>query len=389
MDINEKEFLNHYKAFINQDEKNALIVFDTNILLNYYYIEDTEYLEIFLKLIKHNVWIPYQVHQEYCNDRIKKINEIRDRIQKVTRFNELQKLMDNQMKEYENLPGVIGKDIRIEVNEFLNSTNSYIKYISEQLQKIRGRYGKLNYEPNDTYLNIYNRTVFSDIGIGFTDEEMAEISKEAELRFSSKTPPGYMDEGKGINKYGDYIVWLQMTNKANEENKDIIFVSDEKKEDWRIDGSCRIELIKEFKDKTGREFKLMNLGEFIKYKTSSNSISNCLYQLREFDNNNFKTYYPWYKKYNYFKCISTILKARSDEYTYSKGTDDKAYEELIHIRGVIESFFPSFICGGIIMPNYALEMDIFNKDGLLMQNLCRVYYKTNNCIIIGFAARII
>lgn len=196
-----------------------------------------------------------------------------------------------------------------------------------------------------------------------------------------------MDEGKGINKYGDYIVWLQMINKANEENKDIIFVSDEKKEDWRIDGSCRIELIKEFKDKTGREFKLMNLGEFIKYKTSSNSISNCLYQLREFDNNNFKTYYPWDKKYNYFKCISTILKARSDEYTYSKGTDDKAYEELIHIRGIIESFFPSFICGGIIMPNYALEMDIFNKDGLLMQNLCRVYYKTNNCIIIGFAAR--
>lgn len=118
----------------------------------------------------------------------------------------------------------------------------------------------------------------------------------------------------------------------------------------------------------------MNLDEFIKYKTSSDNIYKCLQRLLVLDNNNFKAYNPWNNKYNYYRCISSILTTRSDEYTLSKGTDDKAYEDLIHVKGIIERFFPFLLYEGIYMPNYALEMDVFIRDGLLMQNLCRVYY---------------
>ena len=80
--------------------------------------------------------------------------------------------------------------------------------------------------------------------------------QEGEYRYKKKTPPGYKDEKKdGVSKYGDLLVWAETYTYAASNNKNIIFVTDDIKEDWwniLEDGSLsfRKELIKEFSKKT-------------------------------------------------------------------------------------------------------------------------------------------
>ena len=60
-----------------------------------------------------------------------------------------------------------------------------------------------------------------------------KLCKEGEYRYKSQTPPGYKDAKKdGVSKYGDLIVWAETYEYAVLNNKNIIFVTDDVKEDW-------------------------------------------------------------------------------------------------------------------------------------------------------------
>lgn len=60
-----------------------------------------------------------------------------------------------------------------------------------------------------------------------------KLCKEGEHRYKSQTPPGYKDSKKdGVSKYGDLIVWAETYEYAASNNKNIIFVTDDVKEDW-------------------------------------------------------------------------------------------------------------------------------------------------------------
>lgn len=121
-----------------------------------------------------------------------------------------------------------------------------------------------------------------------------------------------------------------MIDKSIKENKDIIFVSNDIKKDWREkDGKCRLEFIQEFNSLTGKNFKLLTLNELVKRVHHSDSIEECLYKLRELDNNNWKRDTSWKEKYPYYEKFNKITLDRRDEYYLKHGTDDIAYEHLV------------------------------------------------------------
>ena len=71
------------------------------------------------------------------------------------------------------------------------------------------------------------------IGNRYTDTELEKKYKEAEKRLEWRIPPGYEDEGKkGLKKYGDTILWFQIVEHACSQQRSIIFVTDDTKEDW-------------------------------------------------------------------------------------------------------------------------------------------------------------
>ncbi len=57
---------------IDTDE---LIVFDTNVILNFYFVQDLKYLNKYLEYYKKNIWIPYHVFEEFNKKRTKKLME--------------------------------------------------------------------------------------------------------------------------------------------------------------------------------------------------------------------------------------------------------------------------------------------------------------------------
>ena len=109
------------------------------------------------------------------------------------------------------------------------------------------------------------------IGAAFSDTELAKIHKDGEDRYGRQIPPGYKDAKKGeTDKYGDLVIWVELIEHAKTHKKPIIFVTDEKKDDWWLKTkgeivSPRPELINEMQKKAGVTFYLYSASRFIEY----------------------------------------------------------------------------------------------------------------------------
>jgi hypothetical protein len=115
-------------------------------------------------------------------------------------------------------------------------------------------------------------------------DEIMEIIKEGELRYRSKIPPGYKDQGskEGISIYGDLILWKQIIAHAKKVKKPIILIINDIKEDWcyKKEQKQKIEkpredLIKELYTTTGMEL-WMCLDELLKRDSSFAKYVNAL-----------------------------------------------------------------------------------------------------------------
>jgi hypothetical protein len=106
-----------------------------------------------------------------------------------------------------------------------------------------------------------------------TDVQLKSLALEGEERYKNEIPPGYRDgkkdaSGDPFRKYGDLIIWKQIINKAKEATKPVIFVTDDKKDDWWLEQSGRTigpraELLQEFIAETSNNFWMYTVDRFI------------------------------------------------------------------------------------------------------------------------------
>lgn len=386
-----KNNLFHYPPIFQWDKKSSsedIIVFDTNVLLDMYYIkqEDLEYWKHYLDSIKEYTWTPYNIYLEFKKNRQIKINQIKGRIDELLTFkNIVGKQCDNFFKPYEDFPFEYGRVIGKLTKDRIKGIDQYILYYENILKEIKKSTGKLTYEKADNYLKLIEEKIFFNLGEKYTEESLKKICEEGNNRFKNKIPPGYYDNGKNnSNKYGDYIIWRQMIEKSKKENKNIIFVTNEKKPDWKKDGVCREELIEEFNSLTGNQFILLDLDQLINYTTkSSKNVEECLYNIKQSLNKNIKTYSIWGEKFMYHEKIEQLLEGRRGEYVYFKGTDDIAFSQLTLLRRILEYTVSRIVCGPIYMPRYAMFMDVWFREEELIEPFCNLYYKANNCLSLG------
>ncbi|MFN7528562.1 MAG: PIN-like domain-containing protein, partial [Dolichospermum sp.] len=131
---------------------------------------------------------------------------------------------------------------------------------------------------SDSVLDGFNK--YFEVGEGYTFDEIMEIIKEGELRYRSKIPPGYKDQGnkhednegkkgkEGISIYGDLILWKQIIAHAKKVKKPIILIINDIKEDWCYKKEQRIEkpredLIRELYTITGMELWMYTFSDFL------------------------------------------------------------------------------------------------------------------------------
>lgn len=105
------------------------------------------------------------------------------------------------------------------------------------------------------------------------DAEKTECVAEANRRIDADEPPGYLDADKKDSDLpeggaGDYLVWYQATRYAKEQNRDLLIVTRDQKEDWwwRQQSDFigpRPELTLEYHDLTGRRLFLMRPADLL------------------------------------------------------------------------------------------------------------------------------
>ena len=247
----------------------SIIVLDTNILLNLFRYSDDTRKDILncLKKFKNRIWIPYQVIKEYYKNRDKTIDDSNIVI------DELKKIIDKKYSEiYEELAKQIERTQAAE--EIKKAIEKSQENVSPIFQKFKN--GKEQEQISERNLTIENE-IFELIKDSFEDEyeykDIENIIIEGEKRIDNNIPPGYMDGNKNeqYNKHiinGDYIIFSSIIEKAKKEKKCVIFITDDKKEDWfqKVNGKIiggRNELLQEFYKETGKLMLMYTAEGFI------------------------------------------------------------------------------------------------------------------------------
>lgn len=247
----------------------SIIAFDANTLLNLYrYSKGTK--DDFLSTIKEystRIWLPYQAAYEFHSNRISVIKS-----QEASYFEISQNLdsafskIENDLNQYKRHPIINIKNILDDVSRKFDELKAELKKLSEKHPE------HLN---SDEILPEITKLFDAKVGDNYSESDLEKIFKEGEVRYEKKIPPGFSDlpnkKKEGDEKlYGDLIIWKQLIDKSKKEKKTIIFVTDDRKEDWwlKFKGKTirpREELIKEFYDNTGYRILIYQADYFLKF----------------------------------------------------------------------------------------------------------------------------
>jgi hypothetical protein len=81
-------------------------------------------------------------------------------------------------------------------------------------------------------LRIFNSP--SMIGPAYEGNQLSQLYLEGKRRYAESVPPGYMDQltKPEPQRYGDLIIWKQLIDYSRHQNRPVMFITDDVKEDW-------------------------------------------------------------------------------------------------------------------------------------------------------------
>lgn len=249
------------------------VVLDTNILLNFYRCSKDTSDDIFniLEAIKDKLWIPYQVAWEYFNNRR---NVFQENWNAAITIKESFKTCIDGFYQVEKVKNLLARNPFINTDELKEVINQCIEEVNKVLSKYEQEVTDFTFQ--DKILERITDLLEGKVGDDLPEQDLLNIYKEGKKRYELKFPPGYKDDTKDKQSrgerhvYGDLINWKMIINKAKNDDKNIVFVSGDQKEDWwdvwngeKI--RPRTELIKEFHDETGKDIVIYNQYSFMQY----------------------------------------------------------------------------------------------------------------------------
>ena len=265
-----KEFDEYYKldeATLAEHWRKDTFCFDANVLLNLYrYTPKTR--DAFFKLfekIKDRIWIPYQAAFEYQKNRLVVINA------QQQAYTQIRDTLHSKKNEIEAKLNSFKKHPYLQTNELKSQINSAFDAIIRDLDSLERNHP--DYLDSDPVWDKLTSLLENKIGNDFSNEELEKIYKEGKKRYEEKIPPGFMDEKEKKSNgnralFGDLIVWKETLDLASKIKESVIFITDDLKEDWwyKFKGKTigpRVELIKEFREKTGKRVNIYQADWFL------------------------------------------------------------------------------------------------------------------------------
>lgn len=245
----------------------CVFAFDANMLLNIYrYTPKTqEKFFTILERLQERIWISHQAASEYFKRREDVIESQRkvydDLAAKLD--TDLEKLAKQLEENYKRHPSI---QIEIIVEQIRNSLTA----AKESLENDKKDHP--DFSVSDPLCERVTELFDGKTGARFDDAKLAEVYGDAEERFKILRPPGFSDaKNKGIpEKYGDVVIWFELMQYAKVEAKPLVFVTDDRKEDWWVKKngktiSTRPELLEEFSKETKSSIYIYQSDQFIEY----------------------------------------------------------------------------------------------------------------------------
>lgn len=234
--------------------KEAIFIFDTNVLLDLYRLPKSASDDL-MKLLAHpafnsQIWTGLGVIIEFLNNRHDVIAE-----QKTT-FSTVKSIVEKAISSYDEIGLKLIEDIdKLKLkkrhsaidpdpfisNDALSKNKEFLKGFIDQLDGLSAKQADVNdVDPvKDFVFKVFDKK----IGSGLQKEEVVQICKDGAQRFDSELPPGYMDKKKTGSyrfldieypcKYGDLVLWKEIIKHAKDKNaKFLVLITGDVKEDW-------------------------------------------------------------------------------------------------------------------------------------------------------------
>jgi|GEM_PF-2297730 len=256
------------EATLDQYWNEATFAVDTSVLLDLYRFSE-EARQGLLKALRafgSRLWIPHQVGLEFHRNRLGVLLDQREAENNLLRqLDQIRENLDEQLSQL--LKGAGRRDLaplREAIDEGFDSLRENLKEVEKEHTKGLGE--SIRDDP------IYEEVVelcAERVGMAFDDKRQAAVIEDAERRFESQTPPGYLDRGKDEKtKYGDVILWHQLCERALETGKPVVLIADDRKSDWvwEVRGKTigpRPELVAEMSERAGVGFHLYTPIRFL------------------------------------------------------------------------------------------------------------------------------
>lgn len=238
----------------------CFFVVDANVLLNLYRYSPkaSKRLLSILGDVRDRIWIPYQAALEYHERRLHVISaETKTYSDTIKQCRSLREsLTSSQRHPFAN-------------DALVSTVMDLLGKLEDDLDKKRNQRDKLlSRDPLQEQISL----LFSDkVGDPLSDEASAELVLEGERRYEEKIPPGYKDADKDDRrKYGDLQVWFQIIDWAKKVQKNIVFITDDAKEDWWLMHDDNIvgprpELLQEITEKASVMFYMYRTAQFTEH----------------------------------------------------------------------------------------------------------------------------
>lgn len=240
---------------------NYVIVCDTNVFLGLYRFSPdyANFALDCLKKVRAHLMLPYTVKVEYKKHHKalykRRQNVINNSIEDTLHLIEIQR--NKLINSFSTLitrqfPGA--KDLQDEIDKKYAELIRLLKdYFNERsvLTLIQDSWTRDEVNEFIQYL-LDNNQIMQQFSI----DEIYLICEEGEKRYKKEIPPGFNDSKSkdGIRKYSDLIIWKEVIKFAKEQQKNIIFVTDDVKSDWwKIEiNKCKFlpQLVQEFERET-------------------------------------------------------------------------------------------------------------------------------------------
>lgn len=236
----------------------GLIVLDTNVLLDLYRMnpETRDDVLVLLRLLDDRLWIPHQVGLEFHRNRLTVVHDQEQTRQKIhAAVTEADSKLKDAIRGIRDHPVIDRAVLSATVEKAFEDIKRYVDQVGNT--PVLSMRAALQEDP---ILDAVTELLEGKVGTPYATEQMEKILIEAKRRIGMKIPPGYADAKKDDDgSGGDYIVWRQTLDEACRRKLPVLFVTNDRKEDWylRLHGLTvgpRVELVAEMEKEAGVSF---------------------------------------------------------------------------------------------------------------------------------------